>query len=68
MSKLITLKLTEDEAAIIADALETDADGYDDSIKDARANGQRADVVTFTEAAGRIRAVLAKVRALVGDE
>ena len=68
MSKLITLKLTEDEAAIIADALETDADSYDDSIKDARANGQRNDVVTFSEARDRIRAVLTKVREIIGDE
>ena len=68
MSKLITLKLTEDEAAIIADALETDSESYDDSIKDARANGQRNDVVTFSEARDRIRAVLTKVREIIGDE
>jgi hypothetical protein len=67
MSNTIILKLTEDEAAIIGDALETDAESYDDSIKDARANGQRADVVTFTEARDRIRAVLVKVRELVGE-
>ena len=67
MPKTIKLTLTEDEAAIVADALETDADGYDDALKDARANGPRADVATFTEAAQRVRAVLARVRAELGE-
>lgn len=67
MSKPITLKFTEDEAEIIIDALETDLEGYVDSIKDARANGQRADVATFSEAAARITAVRDKIRAVVGE-
>ncbi len=63
----IKLTLTEDEAAIIVDALEVDLEGYQDSIKDARANGHRSDVDTFTEAAERIAKVRDKLRKLVGD-
>jgi hypothetical protein len=65
MSKSIKLSLTSDEAEIIVDALETDLEGYVDAAKDARANGNRADVATFTEAADRIRAVREKVQKLV---
>ena len=65
MTKNLTLKLTEDEAEIIVDALDVDLEGYQDSIKDARANGHRADVATFTEAAERIGAVRAKIRAAI---
>lgn len=65
MAKSIELKLTEDEAEIIVDALETDLEGYEDAAKDARANGKRSDVETFEEAAGRIRAVKDKVRKLI---
>ena len=54
---------TEDEAEIIIDALETDLEGYVEAAKDARANRNRADVETFTEASTRISEVLAKVRA-----
>lgn len=64
--KTITLTLSEDEAEIIIDALESDLEGYEDSAKDARANGNRADVVTFTEAAARIKAVRDRVRAELG--
>lgn len=65
MPKTIQLKLTEDEAEIIVDGLETDLEGYVDAAKDARANGKRADVETFEEAAARIRAVRDKIRALI---
>jgi hypothetical protein len=65
MAKAIQLTLTSDEAEIIVDALDTDLEGYEDAAKDARANGNRADVATFTEAADRIRAVRAKVAKLV---
>lgn len=63
MPKNIDLKLSEDEAEILVDALETDLEGYVEAAADARANGKRAEVATFTEAADRIRAVLAKVQA-----
>jgi len=65
--KTITLALNEDEAEIIIDALESDLEGYEDSAKDARANGNRADVMTFTEAANRIKAVRDRVRAELGE-
>ena len=57
------IDFTEDEAEIVIDALETDLEGYVEAAKDARANRNRADVETFTEASTRISAVLAKVRA-----
>ena len=65
MAKTIQLKLTEDEAEILVDALETDMEGYVEAAKDARANGKRADVQTFEEAASRIAAVRDRVRALI---
>ena len=65
MAKSINLKLTEDEAEIIIDALESDLEGYNDAAKDARANGNRADVATFAEAATRIIAVRDRIRALI---
>ena len=65
MPKSIELKLNEDEAEIIIDALEADLEGYVDSAKDARANRNRADVQTFEEAAARIRAVRDRVRKLL---
>ncbi len=65
MPKSIQLTLTEDEAEIIVDALDTDLEGYVDAAKDARANGNRADVATFTDAADRIKAVKEKLRKLI---
>ena len=65
MAKTIKLNLTPDEAEIIVDALDTDLEGYVDAAKDARANGKRQDVATFTEAAERITAVRDKIRALI---
>lgn len=65
MRDKIQLTLTEDEAEIISDALETDLEGYVDAAKEARANGKRSDVETFEEAAGRIRAVKDKIRKLI---
>jgi hypothetical protein len=67
MTKPIQLTLTIDEAEIIVDALDTDLEGYLDAANDARANANRADVATFTEAADRIRAVRAKLQKLVGQ-
>jgi hypothetical protein len=67
MAANIKLSLTEDEAEIIADALEVDMENYAEAAKEARGNNQRDDVKTFTEAAERIAALLAKVRGLLGD-
>jgi len=65
MAKAIKLSLTEDEVEILVDALEADLEGYVESAKDARANGNRADVTTFTEAAQRIQALISKLQALL---
>ena len=59
---------TQDEAEILVDALDADMEGYEDSIRDARANGNRGDVATFTEARDRIRAVRDRIRSVIGDE
>jgi hypothetical protein len=68
MSKTVTLNFTEDEAEILIDALDSDIEGYEDSVKDARANGNRADVATFSEAAARIKAVRERIRKEVGED
>ncbi|MEZ5655338.1 MAG: hypothetical protein R3E04_05550 [Sphingobium sp.] len=68
MNEKLNFTFTEDEAEILVDALDADMEGYEDSIKDARANGNRSDVVTFSEAAERIRAVRDKIKAKLGDE
>lgn len=59
---------TEDEAEILIDALDADMEGYEDSIRDARANGNRGDVATFTEARDRIRSVRDRIRSAIGGE
>lgn len=64
----ITLKVTEDEIEMLIDALEVDLEGYVDSAKDARANGNREDVKTFTEASERIAALMGKLRALLPED
>lgn len=65
VTKAIQLKLTEDEAEIIVDALEVDMEGYLESAKEARGNNNREDVKTFTEAAERIGGLIGKIRALL---
>ena len=65
MTDLIKIALTEDEAEMIVDALEVDMEGYLESAKEARGNGNREDVKTFSEAAERIGGLIAKVRALL---
>lgn len=67
MSGAIKLTLTEDEIEILIDALEVDLEGYVEAAKEARGNNNRADVATFTEAAERIQAMMAKLRDLVGE-
>jgi len=63
MTKSIKLTFSEDEAEMLVDALEVDLEGYVESAKEARGNNNRADVATFTEAANRIQALIAKIRA-----
>jgi hypothetical protein len=65
MAAKLKLELTSDEAEILADALEADLEGYLESAKEARGNNRRAEVQTFTEAAERIQALLARVQALL---
>jgi len=65
MAKAIKLTLSEDEVEILVDALEADLEGYVESAKDARANGNRADVATFTEASTRIQTLMAKLQGLL---
>lgn len=67
MAKTITLKLTQDELEILADALEVDLEGYVESAKEARGNNRRDEVATYTEAAQRIQAVLTKVQDLIEE-
>lgn len=61
----IQLTLTEDEAEMIVDALEADMEGYVEAMKEARANNNREDVATFTEAAERIQKLMARVQAFL---
>ncbi|NNM76573.1 hypothetical protein HJG53_06615 [Sphingomonas sp. ID1715] len=65
MAKTIQLKLTEDEAEILVDALDSDMEGYVEAAKEARGNNRRAEVQTFEEAAARIAAVRDRIRALI---
>jgi hypothetical protein len=66
MAKTITLTVSEDEAEIIVDALDADLEGYVEAAKEARGNGKRSEVETFTEAADRITKVRDRLRAQLG--
>ncbi|HEX7858425.1 MAG TPA: hypothetical protein VF503_32480 [Sphingobium sp.] len=67
MPKPIALTLTEDEIEILIDALEADQEGYVEAATEARANGKRDDVKTFSEAAERINGLMTKLQALVPE-
>ena len=67
MADTINVPLTEDELAILIDALESDMEGYLESAKEARMNNNREDIVNFTEAATRIEVLLARLQDLVDD-
>lgn len=67
MASTVTLKLSQDELEILSDALEADLEGYLEAAKEARGNTRREEVATFTEAANRIQAVLAKVQGLIEE-
>ena len=67
MTKPITLKLTSDEIEMLVDALEVDLEGYVEAAKEARGNNNREDVATFTEAATRIQALMAKLQDLIEE-
>ena len=65
MTNSITLTLSTDEAEMLVDALEADMEGYLESAKEARGNNNREDVKTFSEAAERIGALMARISALI---
>lgn len=67
MSKPINVPLTSDEIEMLVDALEVDLEGYLESAKEARGNGNRDDVATFTEAATRIQTLMARLQSLVEE-
>lgn len=67
MPSTITLNLTEDEAELIIDALESDAESYVESADAARKEGDSTALATFREAAQRIKALRDKVQAVMGD-
>lgn len=67
MANTVTMKFTQDELGILSDALEADMEGYVESAKEARGNNNRADIATFTEAAQRVQALLARVQELLED-
>jgi flagellin-specific chaperone FliS len=62
MADSVTLKFTQDEIAIMVDALEADLEGYLEAAKEARGNTRREEVQTFTEAAERIQEVMNRLR------
>lgn len=65
MPKEIKLTLAEEEVEILIDALEADLEGYLEAAKEARGNGNRADVETFTEAGSRIQTLMKKLQDLL---
>jgi hypothetical protein len=65
MNQTINLSLTSDEIEMLVDALEADMEGYVESAKEARGNGNRDEVQTFTEAATRIQTLMSKLQDLV---
>jgi outer membrane murein-binding lipoprotein Lpp len=67
MTDTIQVSLTSDEVEMLVDALEVDMEGYVEAAKEARGNGNRDDVKTFTEAATRIQTLMAKLQDLVED-
>lgn len=67
MSTPINVPLTSDEIEMLVDALEVDLEGYLESAKEARGNGNREDVTTFTEAATRIQTLMGRLQGFVED-
>jgi len=67
MNETIKLSLTQDEVEIFVDALEADMEGYVEAAKEARGNGNRDDVKTFTDAATRIQTLMSKLQDYVEE-
>ena len=67
MADTVTLKLTQDELEILVDAMEADMEGYVEAAKEARGNTRRDEVATYTEAANRIQALMARLQELIEE-
>ena len=66
MPKSITITLSEDEAEMILDALESDSESYTESATAARQEGDSNATKTFREAAARISALRDRLQQAVG--
>ena len=62
MPKSITIKLTEDEAEMLLDALDSDSESYVESADAARKEGDSNALTTFREAAARITALRTRLQ------
>lgn len=62
------LEFTQEEVAMLVDALEVDLDGYLEAAGEARANNKRDDVKTFTEAAERIGGLMNRLKVLIDED
>ena len=67
MADTVSIKLTQDELEILVDALESDMEGYAEAAKEARGNTRRDEVATYTEAANRIQALMARLQELIEE-
>jgi hypothetical protein len=65
MPKSITITLSEDEADMILDALETDSESYTESAAAARKEGDTNALTTFREAAARIVKLRERLQSIV---
>ena len=68
MPKSITITLSEDEADMILDALETDGESYVESAAAARKEGDTNALTTFREAAARIAALRERLQGMIGTD
>jgi hypothetical protein len=68
MPKSITITLSEDEADMILDALESDSESYAESATAARKEGDTNALTTFREAAARITKLRDRLQAAVGAD
>lgn len=59
------LKFTDDEVEMLVDALEADMAGYLEAAAEARANNNREDVDTFSDAAKRVGLLMKRLQDLI---
>ena len=65
MPRSITITLSEDEADMILDALESDGESYTESATAARKEGDTGALATFREAAARIGKLRDRMQAAI---